>query len=130
MPPLLIIACCARKAAIASGTPTELYTGHLFRNAVKWATRNGVGWVVLSARYGIVLPTDVIDNYDQRMTTKGADAFQRTLDWPAAWYGWRLCSPTYSRAIPPAIRDARFPHLCPGLRIGEQMHWLIHHALP
>lgn len=45
----------------------ELYTGPLFRAARTHAEASGVPWAILSARYGLVMPADVIEPYDYRL---------------------------------------------------------------
>jgi len=45
----------------------ELYTGPLFRAAHTHAEASGVPWAILSARYGLVMPNQVIEPYDTRL---------------------------------------------------------------
>lgn len=63
----VLIACSTRKAP-SPAYASELYQGALFRASVRYAQALGLPWAVLSAEYGLVLPTDVIAPYDRRIT--------------------------------------------------------------
>jgi len=60
-----LVACCSRK--LDHPAPArELYCSRLFKAAVAWleaSTRCG-GWAILSAKYGLVDPDQVIEPYD------------------------------------------------------------------
>lgn len=67
-PALVLIGCSASKTAGAAQA-RDLYTGALFRLSVQYAEDRGLPWLVLSARYGVVGPDQVIQSYDQRLPT-------------------------------------------------------------
>lgn len=61
--PFLLVGCSAQKLA----TPAEaqdLYQGDLFRKARAYAEALGADWRILSAKYGLLHPADVIEPYD------------------------------------------------------------------
>ena len=97
---LLIIACSRRKSAgMAAGTAWEIYDGVVYRMLKKrlgppddWPA--GLDVLIVSARYGVILPTRRIETYDQAMPPDGR---------PGRWMG-RL-----RRLV--AGRDYRFVHV-------------------
>ena len=71
MKKLLLIACSKHKHRhLESGPARQIYTGTLFRFGLRYAEQIGADITILSAKYGLIKPDDVIDTYDQRM--KGA----------------------------------------------------------
>lgn len=62
----LLIGCGGLKLDHAAPA-RELYTGPLFRAARGYAESSGLPWAVLSARYGVVLPEQVIAPYEYRL---------------------------------------------------------------
>lgn len=70
--PLAVVACGASK--LAHPAPArDLYTGGYFRAALAAAEHQAAGRVlILSARYGLIDPAEVIAPYDQRIDAPGA----------------------------------------------------------
>jgi hypothetical protein len=61
-----LIACTKQKLPQAAPAK-ELYTGDLFKKSRAYAEANTDEWWVLSARYGLVHPDEVIAPYDQTL---------------------------------------------------------------
>lgn len=66
---IYLVACCARKLQ-RPAPAQDLYTSVWFRLARAYVESQGAGlgvtagWAILSAKYGWVLPTQVIESYD------------------------------------------------------------------
>ena len=64
---IALIGCSSKKRAVPSRAD-ELYLGNLFRLSRQWVEARAHvfgGWGILSAKYGLLLPSDVIPPYDQ-----------------------------------------------------------------
>lgn len=70
---IVLISCSSSKLNHAAPA-ADLYSSQLFRAAKKWAEQNGTQWAILSAKHGIVDPTDVIEPYNETLKGKGKDA--------------------------------------------------------
>lgn len=58
------------KAKMTTPQPAkDLYIGPLFKAARAYAEQQCDDWVILSARHGVVLPDEVIEPYDQRLSS-------------------------------------------------------------
>ena len=67
----MLIACSASKAdGPGPYPPRELYTGSMFRAALAYAESAKVPWAVLSAKYGLLLPSRSVAPYEQKLTRK------------------------------------------------------------
>jgi hypothetical protein len=60
---LCLVGCCKTKLRRAAPAK-ELYCSALFRLCREWAERHADAWAILSARYGVVRPDEVIEPYD------------------------------------------------------------------
>lgn len=60
-----LIACCKKKLDHAAPA-IELYQSPLFKGSARWMNRSGrvPEWGILSAKYGLVMPDQVIEPYD------------------------------------------------------------------
>jgi len=82
---LLIISCSQRKASIYNPAPAiELYDGPAYRIIRKMKqegsfTRN-THILVISAKYGLLGPYDLIEKYDQKMTEKRAEELKQEIN--------------------------------------------------
>lgn len=65
-----LVACCGEKLGEKCAAHT-LYQSPLFRKASAYASKHYREWFILSAKYGLVAPEDVIEPYD--MTLKNQD---------------------------------------------------------
>jgi hypothetical protein len=123
-----LIACCGPKVA-DSAPVRHLYTSPLFRKSVAFAERNWWRWAVLSAKHGVVQPDDVLDPYDQTLSSMtawerfewaGKTRRQLEMVFDLGTEFVVLAGKHYRAAV------AGLPHTVPmaGLGIGRQLQWL------
>ncbi len=68
---LYIVACSATKARTLSSAPMparDAYTGQAFRMCRFHLERLRLKWCILSAHYGFIWPSTLIESYDVKMT--------------------------------------------------------------
>ena len=128
---------CSRTKADQPAPARELYVSPLFRAARAYAEgRYGPGqWLILSARYGLVDPDQVLAPYDlslrqltaaQREAWGDRIAIELTDRFPAGTVLWFHAGALYRQAIAPVVaHQVRFP--LAGLRIGQQLAWYRQH---
>jgi hypothetical protein len=58
-----LVACCATKADKACAAK-DLYVSPLFRMSRQWIERQGVLWFILSAKYGLLDPSRIVEPYN------------------------------------------------------------------
>jgi hypothetical protein len=139
LPRYCLIACSATKAAVAAPA-ADLYQGDLFRKALAWAQRQAYTEVaILSARHGLVPLHQVVEPYDDSLTTAPmlerrrwaahvlASLLQR---WPLVeacevtlMAGRRYTEPLVALLMAAAPRTQVHRPLA-GLGIGQQKAWL------
>ena len=65
---MLLLACSALKSRDSGSCPArEMYTGALIRKGMQWADKTGTPFLILSARYGLIKPDQVIEAYNQKL---------------------------------------------------------------
>ena len=113
---ILLIACSAKKWPLRPRVRVparNLYAGTLTRLALELAAVKGWEPLILSAKYGIIKPTERIEWYDQKLTEPYDGP------WPEG-SGWFVGSRLYFGKAP-----ERFQRLLPpGLMIGQQLKYL------
>lgn len=126
-----LVACGGRKATTPQPAK-DLYTGGLFKAARAWAEQSPDGaWGIISAKYGILMPDDVVAPYD--FTTKNSavieEAVRISLPLPACDVLEVAAPLRYYTAIANLCPGARwvFGEL-PDKRFGYQTQWLINHT--
>ncbi len=72
-----LVACCGEKLP-HKDKARNLYQSDLFKKASAYAEKMYHEWFILSAKYGLVHPDDMIEPYDQTLKRMNADA---TLRW-------------------------------------------------
>lgn len=133
----LIVASCG-KAKIwkrqphAKSVPArDAYIGSLFRLCRRYAElQHPEAWVILSAKYGLLRPDELIDDYDVTVTDPDAisvDTLRKQ---------WRkrfrkvdriisLCSRAYDRRLRAAVgSDLPFDNPLDGMNLFKRMAWL------
>lgn len=71
MSTLYVVPCSATKSRLLATTPLparDAYIGSAFKLARWMLERNRLKWCILSAHYGFIWPSTVIDSYDVKMT--------------------------------------------------------------
>ena len=68
-----LVGCVKSKRAVPAPA-ADLYTSALFAGRKRWVEATCSCWYILSAKYGLVPPDQVLDPYDETLTTKGTAA--------------------------------------------------------
>jgi len=66
-PKTLVILACSHKKASKPVAARDLYLGSLFKLGRKFAEIHHFDYVIISAKYGLLRPDDIIAPYDQRI---------------------------------------------------------------
>ena len=134
---IALVACVGTKNTVPSPA-RELYTSAWFRKASSYAQQVAARWFILSAKYGLVLPDQVIAPYDETLNCMRAaqrrawakrvlqalrhevHAGDDIIILAGQRYREHLIDPLESRGC-----NVEIPMR--GLRIGEQLRWLNEH---
>ena len=131
---LCLVSCVAQKLPRAAPAK-DLYTSTLFRKMRGFVEARSWPWLILSAKYGILPPEQVIEPYEKTLNTRGvaerrdwAEGCLRALGPRLAGFQSVafLAGEKYREFLVPALRDRGIEVHVPmaGLRIGEQFAWL------
>lgn len=129
-----IVQCVSKKRATPQRA-RHLYTSQLFVNAAAYAEKISTEWFIISAKYGLVKPTEIIEPYD--VTLKDMSAFERK-QWARQVFAElkpilhisdtvvMLAGSIYRKDLVKMIEvfGCRVEIPLEGLRIGEQVSWL------
>jgi hypothetical protein len=135
-----LISCVAAK----SPTPApakDLYNSPLFRKSRAFVEQHCHTWFILSAEYGLLEPSEVIEPYEQTLNTKSR---QEREQWAGrVWQTLRqrlrpndhvmlLAGRKYREALVPLLEMHGCSVEVPmeGLGIGQQLQWLSQHTAP
>lgn len=100
-PSLLILACSARKKNLSGKVHAwDLYDGVMYRVVKKLERERkmprNVEIIILSAKYGLLTPYDLIELYDQRMDKKRARDLQEICRaWMRSWLSGKAYTEVY-----------------------------------
>jgi hypothetical protein len=113
----------------------DLYGSPLFVKSRAFVEQHCDSWFVLSAKHGLVKPTDVIEPYEETLNTKSADERRNWSD--GVWSALRvhlkpndrvtiLAGKKYRNDLLPLIKEygCRIDVPMVGLGIGRQLQWL------
>lgn len=141
---VVLVACSAKKVQSACQA-RFLYIGDLFLRSKLLVERSGAAWAILSAKHGVLHPTQVVVPYDQRLSNgarRRAEWERRVRDqlhaYPTGTHFVLLCGADYRRALEPTplqrgllgvhIHKDLAAYTCEapmaGLGIGHQKQWL------
>lgn len=134
---IVLVSCVSEKRTTACPA-RDLYTSDWFTKAARYAGQIADEWYILSAKYGLVHPDQVLEPYNTTLKTMGKSARQAWAEQVFASFKSRLSSDdTVVFLAGQAYREfllARIARLgckteipMEGLRIGEQMQWLNRH---
>jgi hypothetical protein len=129
--PVYLVACVAAKLDHAAEA-RDLYVSPWFRKARAYVERTGSPWLILSAKYGLIAPSAVVEPYDAPLNAMGVsarciwsgrvvDELARVVasDAPLVVLAGRF----YRDPLWPSIGNrASVP--MEGMGIGEQLAWL------
>lgn len=63
---------CVKSKRGSAAPAADLYTSALFHGRRRWVEPSCSRWYILSARHGLVAPDEMLDPYDETLTTKGS----------------------------------------------------------
>lgn len=130
----IVLVACSKKKLNYLEQAKNLYQGHLFKLARRYAEQVGDEWYILSAKWGLVHPDQILEPYN--VTLSDYPPLRRAL------WGFMVRSqlkfhapvPFSNRLIVLAGKQYRVQILLPldyhvevpldGLGIGQQMSWL------
>ena len=135
---VFLVACVSEKHA-RSMPARELYCSPWFQKARAFVERQAGEWLILSAKYGLVEPDQVIEPYNETLNEKSID---ERREWsrkvvrelqphcPAGTSVAFLAGEKYREFIAPALSElgCRVEVPMEGFGIGEQLHWLSKHG--
>ncbi len=111
---IIILACSGKKSADDRCSAGGLYRGEIFIKGKTVAATHNVPYWILSAKYGIIMPDDIIDNYDQKLAKPYTGPFP-----PETYYGFYVGGKSYFKNFP----DTFLPLVEPG-PIGKMLQRL------
>lgn len=133
---IILVACAGRKQQVLSPAK-DLYTSTLFKASRRYAERCGDVWYILSARYGLVHPDQVLEPYNSSLAemprAARTDWSQRVFEALRATVlsGTRdqvvfLAGRHYRAHLEGLLRAFGYRVAVPmqGLGIGQQIQWL------
>lgn len=134
MPVIGLVACVGTKRADPAEA-RDLYESSLFVKSRVYVEQRCTAWYILSAKYGLVRPTDVIAPYDETLNTKRSAERREWADrvWaklaPVLKKGDQvvlLAGQRYRENIIERLRELGCAVDVPmsGLGIGRQLQWL------
>ena len=129
-----LISCASKKRPTASSAE-ELYDSALFSKSREFVKRQCDRWFILSAKYGLVDPDQIIEPYEETLNTKSAP---QRLQWAnRVWQMLQthvardddiiiLAGKKYREHLVPRLEDSGCVIHVPmeGLGIGKQLQWL------
>ena len=109
----------------------DAYTGSLFRLCRRYAESQAPeAWVILSAKYGLLRPDELIDDYDVTITDLDAISVDTLSNqWRKRFRKFdriiSLCSRAYDRRLRAAVgSDLPFDNPLAGQDLFKRMAWL------
>lgn len=111
---IIILACSGAKRDVEKCEAGDLYTGQIFLKGKKVATRLSIPYWILSAKYGIITPDEVVDNYNQKLAKAYTGPFP-----PDPYNGFYVGGQSYFKNFP----DSFLPLVEPG-PIGKMLQRL------
>jgi hypothetical protein len=131
---IVIVSCVKQKAAVPRPAK-DLYTSPLFAGMRRFAEKNGDRWFILSAKYGLLHPDNLVDPYEQtlnKMPVRYRRAWAETVykqiasTFPPAADIVMLAGEKYREFLVPHLRKEGFNVSIPmeGLSLGRQLQYL------
>ncbi|NJL32020.1 MAG: hypothetical protein HC898_10530 [Phycisphaerales bacterium] len=131
---IALVSCVKHKRSVPSPA-RDLYQSSLFRGLRKYAEANSDAWYILSAKYGVLQPDQVVEPYERTLNKMGkadqlkwAEFVQEQLDEliPPDAMVIILAGQRYREHLIPYLRSRRIEVVVPleGLSFGKQLHRL------
>jgi hypothetical protein len=126
---------CVKSKRDQPALACDLYTSPLFRKARAWAQSRCTRWYILSAKYGLVSPDEVIEPYELTLKVMSpservcwADRVRNQMEeagllQPCSSFIW-LAGAAYKTDLSRLLSE--FPQEDPmlGMAIGQRLKWL------
>jgi hypothetical protein len=137
-PSMYLVSCVSQKQDQASAA-RDLYVSDWFRKARQYAEASGCPWFILSAKYGLVAPDQVVAPYELTlniMAVAERRAWAKRVDRQLAEAVPELAAVVflagerYREFLAEHLTDRGVAVSVPmeGLQIGKQKHWLLQHS--
>lgn len=131
---IYLVSCASEKQDFTCRAD-ELYTSTLFTKSAAYAKKHADRWFILSAKYGLVFPEQIINPYDVTLRKKGVNEKKlwagRVFEELQPYLSAKdtvvfLAGQPYRQYLIDKIREmgCRVEVPMEGLRIGEQLQWL------
>ena len=135
---LYLVSCVSKKLAVPAPAK-DLYTSPLFLKARAYVESLGQPWQILSAKYGLVHPEQVIDPYDLTLKAMGVADRRRWAERVMSQLQPHLdgvgevvflAGMDYRKFLEPQLvaQGIRVAVPMQRLKIGEQLSWLGRHT--
>jgi len=112
----------------------DLYTSSWFLKARKYAEHYGTNWYILSAKFGLLLPGEIVEPYDLTLNTMPSSerrqwsmkVFEQIRQQSVHKTVEILAGEKYRSYLVPLMEKDRYKITVPmkGLGIGQQLQWL------
>ena len=124
---LVLVACCGPK--LKGVHPAgDIYQSDLFLKSRAWAEREGGAWGILSAKYGVLSPKQVIEDYDVTLNEipagKRREWCEMVREQLAPWKSERIILLAGNRYCEWITDEWTTERPMEGLGIGQQLAWL------
>lgn len=138
----VVLVGCSRTKQPAAAPAGELFAGALFRRARDHAIRSGDDWFVLSAKFGLLHPAEVVEPYDLYLGDRSTSYRSAWGEWVVAQLVERVplsgmvvevhAGDAYCAPLREPLRraGARLAEPLAGLRQGERLAWAGYRDLP
>jgi len=124
---LVLVACCGPKLN-GMHEAGNIYQSDLFQKSKEWAEREGDAWAILSAKHGVLSPTEVIQEYDVTLNEMPAAKRREWCDMVreqlAPWKPERIVVLAGNRYCEWITDEWMTERPMEGLGIGQQLAWL------
>jgi len=126
---------CVKSKQTKSAPAKDLYTSALFKKTKAYAQKNSRSWYILSAKYGLLEPDEIIAPYEKTLKTMPSRERYAWAKRVLAALDTRLqpddrvillAGETYREHLVPALQAEGHEVLIPlqGLSFGKQLQWL------
>ena len=138
----IVLVGCSRTKQPDAAPAGELFEGALFRRARDHAIRSGDDWFVLSAKFGLLDPAEMIEPYDLYLADRSPSYRSAWGEWVVAQLAERVplagldvevhAGDAYCAPLREPVRraGARLGEPLAGLRQGERLAWAGYRDVP